>query len=185
MEPYEPTQAVVQPPGEFDYNNSKPTAYDAPTPYATNDEPVQYARPVEPVQHVQMVDPAHMAPPAAPVQYVQSADPAGMPVASGPVMHSFWPGRAIYLALSVLETLLVIRIFLKLLAANPDAGFSTLIYSLTTPFVLPFEGVFPEPQARGSIFDLAALLAIIIYPVVVWLILRIMQLTRRPSGMAR
>lgn len=174
MEPYEPTQAVVQPPGEADYTYPTYPYPNEAVPPPKQAEPVQYARPVDPVQHVQMVDPAQ-AHPGAPLQYVQ-------PVAPLAVTRNFWTGRIVYLVLSILETLLVIRIFLMLLAANPNAGFSMLIYSLTTPFVLPFQGVFPEPQTHGSVFDLAALLAIIIYPIVAWIILRIVQMTRRPAG---
>jgi uncharacterized protein YggT (Ycf19 family) len=78
--------------------------------------------------------------------------------------------QIIFFILSVLETLLVIRFFLKLLGANPDALFTTFIYSLTELFVVPFEGVFFSPQTRGSMLDLAALLAMIVYALLAWLI---------------
>lgn len=78
--------------------------------------------------------------------------------------------QIIFLILSVLETLLIIRFFLKLLGANPDAIFTIFIYSVTELFVAPFEGVFPSPHTSGSVLDLATLLAMIVYALLTWLI---------------
>lgn len=70
----------------------------------------------------------------------------------------------IALALGIVEMLLIIRIVLLLLAANPDATFSTLIYGWTTPLVAPFQGVFPNAVgSQGSVIDVAAILAMIVY----------------------
>ena len=77
--------------------------------------------------------------------------------------------QIIFFLLSVLETLLIIRFFLKLLAANPDAFFTILIYGVTELFVAPFEGVFPSPQTSGSVLDFATLLAMIVYALLAWL----------------
>ena len=78
--------------------------------------------------------------------------------------------QIIFLILSVVETLLVIRFFLKLLGANPDAAFTIFIYSVTELFVAPFEGVLPSPQTSGSVLDFATLLAMIVYALLAWLI---------------
>lgn len=78
--------------------------------------------------------------------------------------------QIIFFMLSVLETLLVIRFLLKLLGANPDALFTIFVYSMTELFVVPFEGVFSSPQTRGSMLDLSALLAMIVYALLAWLI---------------
>ena len=91
--------------------------------------------------------------------------------------------QIVYLILGVLETLLVIRFVLKLLAANPDAAFTSFIYALTEPFVTPFAGVFPTPQTQGTILDLAAVLAMIVYALLVWGIVSVIYTlgTRRPT----
>ena len=68
---------------------------------------------------------------------------------------------------------------LKLLDANPDAGFSSLIYGLTWPFVALFQGVFPEPSARGSVLELSTLLAMIVYALLAWGIVRVIEITSR------
>ncbi len=91
--------------------------------------------------------------------------------------------QIVYLILGVLETLLVIRFVLKLLAANPAAAFTSFIYALTEPFVTPFAGVFPTPQTQGTILDLAAVLAMIVYALLVWGIVSVIYTlgTRRPA----
>ncbi|HEX8997106.1 MAG TPA: YggT family protein [Ktedonobacterales bacterium] len=91
--------------------------------------------------------------------------------------------QIVYLILGILETLLVIRFVLKLLAANPDAAFTSFIYALTDPFVTPFAGVFPTPGTRGTILDLAAVLAMIVYALLVWGIVSVIYTlgNRRPA----
>ena len=85
--------------------------------------------------------------------------------------------------LSVLETLLVIRFLLKLLAANPNALFTAFIYVTTELFVAPFEGVFPSPQTQTSVLEFATLLAMIVYALLAWLIVSAIQMLviRRPA----
>lgn len=87
--------------------------------------------------------------------------------------------RIIYFILGIVETFLVIRLILKLLAANPDAGFSRLIYGVTNPLVAPFQGVFPDAGARSGTLELATLLAIIVYALLAWGIARLVALPRR------
>ncbi|HEX5158756.1 MAG TPA: YggT family protein [Ktedonobacterales bacterium] len=64
---------------------------------------------------------------------------------------------------------------------TPNAGFSNLIYTITAPLVAPFQGVFPTPQSHGSILDLAAVLAIIVYALLTWGIARLFEFMRRRS----
>lgn len=93
------------------------------------------------------------------------------PVNAAQARREYVAARArqiIYLVLGILETFLVLRFALKLLAANPEAGFSSFIYALTEPFVAPFNGVFPTPQTQGAILDLATVLAMIVYILLAW-----------------
>ena len=91
--------------------------------------------------------------------------------------------QVIYSALAVLETLLVIRIILRLLAANPSAPFTELVYGITYPFVALFSGVFSSAGAAGAYWP-SSLLALIIYPLVAWLIVRIIHLTAERNATA-
>jgi uncharacterized protein YggT (Ycf19 family) len=74
--------------------------------------------------------------------------------------------QLIGLAVGVVEALLLVRIVLLFLAANPDAGFSSWVYGLTTPLVAPFQGVFPNVVgSQGNVIDAAAILAMIVYAI--------------------
>ncbi len=95
------------------------------------------------------------------------------------VSPAYRASQIVYLVLGIIEALLVIRLILKLLGANPGAGFSSLIYGVTNPLVGLFQGVFPNAQTNGSVLDLAALLAIIVYALLAWGIVRLIWITQR------
>ena len=95
-----------------------------------------------------------------------------------------WISGLIYFLFGVVEILIALRVLLKLLAANPDSGFSRFIYGVTAPFVAPFAGIVGEPAAgNGSVFELSSVLAIIVYLIFSWIIVRLLQLLLdRPSS---
>jgi hypothetical protein len=74
--------------------------------------------------------------------------------------------QIVWYILGILEALLAFRFVLKLLAANGGAGFTSLIYSVTHPFVIPFLSVFKVSQVAGSVFEWTTILAMFVY----WLI---------------
>ena len=81
--------------------------------------------------------------------------------------------RAIYLIFGLIEALLAIRFVLKALGANADAGFAQLMYGVTGPFVAPFRGLFGTPQAAsGATLEVHTLIALVIYALVAWLLVR-------------
>jgi len=84
--------------------------------------------------------------------------------------------RLIYWIFGVLETLIGIRAVLKLLAANDNNRFATLIYSITAPFVAPFATLFDEPQLGGSQIEFSSLVAIIVYALLAYALARLVSL---------
>jgi hypothetical protein len=62
-----------------------------------------------------------------------------------------------------MEALLAFRFVLKLLGANPDAGFTNFIYGVTYVFAAPFLNVFGMTQVAGSVFEWTTLLAMFVY----------------------
>ena len=74
--------------------------------------------------------------------------------------------QIVWYVLGILEALMAFRFVLKLLAANPGAGFTSFIYGITYPFVVPFLSVFKISRVEGSIFEWTTLLAMFVY----WLI---------------
>lgn len=88
--------------------------------------------------------------------------------------------QLIGLALGIIEALLLVRIVLLLLAANPDAAFSSLIYGWTAPLVAPFQGVFPNAVgSQGTVLDVAAILAMIVYAILARLVEAVIRLLAR------
>ena len=91
---------------------------------------------------------------------------------------AYWVSGLVYFLFGVIEIFIALRILLRLLAANPDAGFSRFIYGVTAPFVAPFNALFSyEPTAaNGSVFELSSLVAIIFYLLLSWIIVKLLQL---------
>ena len=81
--------------------------------------------------------------------------------------------RAIYLIFGLIEALLAIRFVLKALGANAEAGFAQLVYGVTGPLIAPFRGLFGTPQtASGAVLEVHTLIALVIYALVAWLVVR-------------
>jgi len=89
--------------------------------------------------------------------------------------------RVVRYATGVLEVLLLLRFFLRLLGASPDAAFTVLIYGVTYIFLIPFDGIFAHPAEGPYVFDSATLVAMIVYPLVGWAIIGLIKIktTRR------
>ena len=76
--------------------------------------------------------------------------------------------QAIYLIFGIIEALIAIRLVLRALGANPNAGFAQLVYGLTAPLVAPFVGLFGSPQAGGSVLELQSIVALVVYALLAW-----------------
>lgn len=86
----------------------------------------------------------------------------------------------VYFLFGALEILLVFRLLLKLAGANVASAFVAFIYGLTGIFILPFEGIFRRGLNPGiettSVFEPATLVAIIVYAVVAWGIVKLVHI---------
>ncbi|MFA7193614.1 MAG: YggT family protein [Candidatus Paceibacterota bacterium] len=78
----------------------------------------------------------------------------------------------------VVETLILFRLLLKLFGANPAAGFTNFIYTLSGVFMAPFRFVFQNNSVGGSIFEWNALLAMLVYWVFFWGIIKPVVMNR-------
>jgi YggT family protein len=77
--------------------------------------------------------------------------------------------------------LLGIRFVLELLGANPAAGFAQFIYGITSPFLAPFAGLFGTARSGGSVFDVSILVAILVYALIAWVLVKIVWLVMGDS----
>lgn len=89
--------------------------------------------------------------------------------------------QIVWYILGLLEALLAFRFILKLLGANPSAGFSSFIYSVSYPFAAPFLAVFRVTKIEGSVFEWVTLLAMLVYWLIAWGIVRLFLMSKSVS----
>jgi len=83
--------------------------------------------------------------------------------------------------LGLIEALLAFRFVLKILGANPNAGFSSFIYGVTYPLAAPFLSVFNISQVQGNIFEWTTLLAMLVYFLIGWAIVKLFLMSKTVS----
>ena len=91
-------------------------------------------------------------------------------------VFTFKVTQLIWLALGILETMIALRVGLKLIAANPDSPIVSFIYGFTYLFLLPFTGMTAQPSTGGMVLELSSLFAMVIYGLIGWGIERIVWL---------
>lgn len=91
-------------------------------------------------------------------------------------LGAFQINRILYTLLGILEIVLMLRFVLKLMAANPDSGFSIFIYGVTALFVAPFDALLGTPTYAGAVFEINTLIAMGVYALLFWVIARIIQI---------
>ncbi|HRH94192.1 MAG TPA: YggT family protein [Candidatus Peribacteria bacterium] len=91
--------------------------------------------------------------------------------------------QVVWYVLGVIEILLGFRFVLKAMGANPAAGFTNFIYSFTQPMAAPFLNVFRISRVEGSpvVMEWTTLLAMIVYLVVAYGILKIFVMSKTVS----
>jgi uncharacterized membrane protein len=81
--------------------------------------------------------------------------------------------QGIYILFGLVEVLLALRFVLRLLGANAQAGFAQLIYGVTGPLVVPFQGLFGTFQSDSSVLESVSLVALVVYALVAWLVVKL------------
>jgi hypothetical protein len=108
---------------------------------------------------------------------VMSEDPAMPAESTSEVVSSTNPGwravQLIYLVFGVIDGLLLIRMVLKLLGANPHAGFSNWLYSVTDVFLVPFKNLLPTIGNEQSQLEMSLVIAVLVYALIGWAIGRL------------
>ncbi len=84
--------------------------------------------------------------------------------------------RIVWTVLGILEIMLGLRFILKLIAANPNSGFSVFIYGFTGMFVAPFNSLLGTPTWGDSSIEITTLIAMGIYALFFWVLARVIQI---------
>jgi len=89
--------------------------------------------------------------------------------------------QVVWYILGILEVILGFRFVLKLLAANPAAGFTDFVYDLSRPFAGPFLNVFRVTRIEGSVFEWTTLLAMAVYWMIALGIIKLFVMSKSVS----
>lgn len=95
------------------------------------------------------------------------------PAASPRIRPLYRGTQVVWYILGIIEVLLAFRFVLKLFGANPAAGFTSLVYGVTQLFAAPFLNVFRVARVQGSVFEWTTLLAMAVYWLVAWAIVKL------------
>lgn len=76
--------------------------------------------------------------------------------------------QIIWYILGLIEVILGFRIALKALGANPYIGFTSLIYAISDPLALPFQGILKTNVSSSSVFEWSTIIAAIVYLCIAW-----------------
>ncbi len=126
---------------------------------------------------------------------ITSDDPVMPANSSSEVVSTTNPGwravQLIYLVFGVIDGLLLIRMMLKLLGANPHAGFSNWLYNVTDVFLAPFRNLLPTIGNEQSQLEMSLVVAVLVYALIGWAVARLFAIVfyrnitvaRRSGGM--
>ena len=89
--------------------------------------------------------------------------------------------QIVWYVLTVIEVLLAFRFLLKMMGANPNAGFSSFIYGITYLFAQPFLAVFSKTYVAGSVIEWTTLLAMLVYWILAIGIIRLLVMSKTVS----
>lgn len=90
--------------------------------------------------------------------------------------------QIIWYILAIVELLLAFRMTLLALGANPSSGFTHIIYSLSNPLALPFRGIFGVTATpEGNFFEWSTIVAAIVYALIAYGLVELMQLVKPVS----
>lgn len=79
----------------------------------------------------------------------------------------------IQLGFGILNGTIGLRFLLKLMAANPQNPFASLIYFITQPFLWMFQGLTRTPSFEGIEIEFFSLIAIVVYGLLGWIIVQL------------
>lgn len=86
--------------------------------------------------------------------------------------------QIIWYILGVIEVLLAFRIVLKFLGANSYSGFTSFIYTLSSPFSVPFAGILGVTGFEAMIFEWSTFIAMIVYAIIAYGVVALFQIVK-------
>jgi uncharacterized protein YggT (Ycf19 family) len=81
--------------------------------------------------------------------------------------------QVVGLIFGLLEATIVLRILFKFFGANPNNPIAALVAKVTDVFLAPFSGLFAPLTIGGMVFELSSFIALLIYAVIGWVIVKL------------
>jgi uncharacterized protein YggT (Ycf19 family) len=105
------------------------------------------------------------------------------PPAETEVVSRWSPARQafdlIYLVFAVIDGLILIRLVLKILAANTAVPFTGFVYGVTDWLLAPFHGLLPVIVNGRSVFEVSALIGLLVYSLLGYVLARLFAIMFR------
>jgi uncharacterized protein YggT (Ycf19 family) len=100
----------------------------------------------------------------------------------GTVVREYDPRveRVIWFIVAVIDSMIAIRFFMKLLGASYQADFVRFMYGVTGPLVAPFRGIFQASGSGNYVLELESLIAIAIYLLIGWGVVALVRIVSAP-----
>lgn len=93
----------------------------------------------------------------------------------------YWIRTITYYVLGVLEVILALRLFFRLLGANQGNAFIMFLYNLSHVFVGAFNGIFNDQAlGRNGVFEVSTVIAMLVYALLAWGIVSLGQVLFAP-----
>lgn len=101
-----------------------------------------------------------------------------MATTSSSVRPMYRATQIVWYIAGLIEVVLALRFVLRLIGANSNAGFVEFIYAVARPFVAPFNNIVRNIRIEGSVFDWNTLIAMAVYWIAAWAIVRLFFMGR-------
>lgn len=148
---------------------------------------------MEEEEHVVRDDPGPESGPDGPpyggrtIRESRYTDTPAEPAAQTEVVSRWSPARrafdVAYLIFAVISVLILIRVVLKVLGANTAVPFTGFVYGITDFLLAPFRGLLPVYASGHSVFEAWAVIGLIVYALVGYVIARLVAIMFRRDVM--
>lgn len=90
--------------------------------------------------------------------------------------------KIVYYILGILEALFAFRLIFKILGANPDSIFVSVIYNVTHVFLYPFEAIFHSASTAGietkAVLEPSTIIGMIVYALIAFAIVKLIYINK-------
>ena len=117
---------------------------------------------------------------SAPAPVSASIEPASAPDGVSP--YNFRAVAVVGFLIGVIDVVIAGRFLGKLFGASAQSAFVNGIYSVSSPLVAPFTGIFGDTGSKTNTFETASLVALVVYAVIGWGLVVLIRIVTAPRG---